>query len=98
MALWFLSADLVCMFELGGDYIRVRRASMGYCELFMWNKVKLRRFWPAITNGTLAVLWTVILGWLAPQGMLVLSLDGRTWSLGPIRFVAVVPLLLGVLM
>src|SRR5262249_51146061 len=53
---------------------------------------------PIVKTGAVAILWTVILGWLIPQAMLVSQFNWHAWKLGPLRLVAVVPLVLGILM
>jgi protein-S-isoprenylcysteine O-methyltransferase Ste14 len=64
----------------------------------MRNKDQWRARWTLFKTAVLAVIWVAILGWLAPQGMLVSKPDWHTWTLGPIRFLAFVPLLLGAAM
>jgi protein-S-isoprenylcysteine O-methyltransferase Ste14 len=62
------------------------------------NREKIRGWLPIVKCGVLAVVWTAILGWLVPQGMLVSRYDWHPWSFGPLRYLAVLPLALGAVM
>jgi protein-S-isoprenylcysteine O-methyltransferase Ste14 len=53
---------------------------------------------PSIKSGVLAIVWTAILGWLVPQGMLVSRFGRHPWSLGSAKYVAMLPLALGAVM
>ena len=62
------------------------------------NREALRRSLPAVKCAALAAVWTAILGWLVPQAMLLSRLDSRSVQLSAVRYLAVVPLVLGIVM
>jgi len=62
------------------------------------NREKIRSWLPIVKCAVLAAVWTAILGWLVPQGMLVSRYDWHPRSFGLLRYLAVLPLALGTVM
>lgn len=62
------------------------------------NREKIRSWLPIVKCAILATVWTAILGWLAPQEMLVSRYHWHPWSFGRLRYLAALPLILGAVM